>query len=229
VIAARTRSAAPLAVAVALATASPAAAADGRLYPSGPPNGVAYLRFANLSSQSASVSSAAAKIALPSDGAHRVGEFDPVTPGAALTGSVEFGGQSLPIDLKLAQNEFATVAVTGADQPSVTVFRETPSDFNAQKASLALFNLDPTCAEAQLLAGDAHLSVVAGVAPAAVGRRAVNPIGVALAVACGDPAQAVPATLEPLAAGERYSVFLVATPSGRQAVAVRDEQAPWRP
>jgi hypothetical protein len=109
------------------------------------------------------------------------------------------------------------------------VLREVPSDFNALKSSLGLFNLDPTCASAQLVAGDNHLAVVSDVAPGAVGRRLVNPVDIALAVSCGDPSQSVPAKLGGLVAGDRYSVFVVGSGSGRQVVARRDEQAPFRP
>ena len=66
-------------------------AAEGRLYPSGPPNGVAYLRFVNLAPHEVTIVSPAAKIAIPADDAHRVGEFDPVPPGVALTGSAQLG------------------------------------------------------------------------------------------------------------------------------------------
>jgi alginate O-acetyltransferase complex protein AlgF len=205
-------------------------AADGRLYPSGPPNGVAYLRFVNMAAQEATVTSPAAKITLASDPAHRIREFDPVTPGVALAGAIQVGEGKKPIDLKLAPNEFVTVAVAdGAEGPTVTVFREVPADFNAQKASLALFNLDKGCADAQLVAGAEHLSIVSAVAPGASGRRSVNPVAAALSVSCGDPAQSAPVALEPLAAGERYSIFVVAGGAGRQIIAARDEQAPFRP
>jgi alginate O-acetyltransferase complex protein AlgF len=206
-------------------------AAEGRLYPSGPPNGVAYLRFVNMAPHEATIVSPAAKIAIPADDAHRVLEFDPVTPGVALTGSAQLGAAMKPIDLKLAANEFVTVAVggDGADGITLTVFRETPSDFNAQKSSLALFNLDKDCGQAQLVAGDNHVSVIPDVAPGAVGRRLVNPVNAELAVSCGDPAQATPAKLGQLNAGDRYSMFVVGGASGRQVVAVRDEQAPFRP
>ena len=208
---------------------SPAFAADGRLYPSGPPNGVAYLRFVNMAPAEVTIVSPAAKIAIPTDDAKRIGEFDPVTPGVALTGSVQLGAASKPINVTLKPNEFVTVAVTGeGDKLTVTVLRETPTDFNALKTSLGLFNLDPSCTSAQLIAGEQHVAVVADVAPDAVGRRLVNPVDVALAVSCGDPAQAVPAKLGGLVAGDRYSVFLVGG-SARYAVAQRDEQAPFRP
>ncbi len=205
-------------------------AAEGRLYPSGPPNGVAYLRFVNLTPSEVTVTSPAAKIAIPADDAHRVGEFDPVTPGVALTGSAQLGGATKPINVTLTANEFVTVAVTAdGDGIAVSTFRETPSDFNALKSSLALFNADKDCAKAQLVTGDNHQSVIADIAPDALGRRLVNPVNAALAVACGDPAQPVPAKLGQLNAGDRYSIFVVAGKAGPEIVAARDEQAPFRP
>ena len=207
-----------------------ASAAEGRLYPSGPPNGVAYLRFVNLAPGEVTITSPAAKIVIPADDAHRVGEFDPVTPGVALSGSAQLGEATKPINVTLAANEFVTVAVIAdGDGIALDVFRETPSDFNALKSSLALFNADKDCAKAQLVAGDNHQSVIPDVAPDAIGRRLVNPVDVALGVACGDPAQAVPAKLGQLNAGDRYSIFVVAGKSGAQVVAQRDEQAPFQP
>jgi alginate O-acetyltransferase complex protein AlgF len=208
-----------------------AIAAEGRLYPSGPPNGVAYLRFVNLAPHDVTITSPAAKITLPADAAHRVGEFDPVTPGVALTGTAQLGEATKPIDVTLKANEFVTVAVVpdGANGIMVSVFREDPSDFNALKSSLGLFNADKGCVAAQLVAGDNHQAVIPDVAPGAIGRRLVNPVNVELAAACGDPAQAVPAKLGQLNAGDRYSIFVVAGATGREIVAGRDEQAPFRP
>ena len=215
--------------ALAMLCAAPTFAADGRLYPSGPPNGVAYLRFVNMAPAEVTIVSPAAKITIPTDDAKRIGEFDPVTPGVALTGAVQLGAASKPINVTLKPNEFVTVAVTGSvDALTVTVLRETPSDFNALKSSLGLFNLDQSCASAQLVAGEQHVAVVADVGPDAVGRRLVNPVDVALAVSCGDPAQTVPVKLGGLVAGDRYSVFLIGG-SARHVVAQRDEQAPFRP
>lgn len=206
------------------------ASADGRLYPSGPPNGVAYIRFVNLAASEVTITSPAAKIAIPADDAHRVGEFDPVTPGVALTGSAQLGEATKPINVTLAANEFVTVAVVPeGDGIALALFRETPSDFNALKSSLGLFNADKECAKAQLVAGDQHQSVIDDVAPGKIGRRLVNPVNVALGVACGDPAKTVPAQLGQLNAGDRYSVFVVAGKAGPQIVAQRDEQALSKP
>lgn len=215
---------------IALAAAAPGRAAEGRLYPSGPPNGVAYLRFANLSPAPAKVTSAGGTLDLAASGAARVGEFDPVTPGTELTGTAAIGGKTAPVKVTLKPNEFVTVAITtGQDgAPSIALLREEPTDFNAQKSALALYNLDPQCAEATLTAGDGHTAVISNVAPGADGRRMVNPVNVALAVACGDKAAKV--DLGAMAAGERYSVFLFAPADGApQTLALADKMAPFRP
>ncbi len=215
-----------------LAAAPGAGAAGGRLYPSGPPHGVAYLRFANLTMHQAKVASAAAELTLPTDDPHRAGQYDPVTPGSELAGSVVLDGKSKPIDLKLTPNEFMTIVITaGTDGgPAITPLHETPTDFNAQKSSIVLYNLDQGCKAAKLVAGPQNVAVISGVAPDALGRRLVNPVNVSLAVACGDAAPAVPVKLGQMAAGERYSVFLFnRSGAGRQALAVRDEMAPFRP
>src|SRR5579863_1141802 len=96
------------------------AAAD-RLYPSGPPNGVAYLRFVDLAPHAVTITSPAAKIVVPADGEHRVGAFDPVTPGVALTGSAQLGEASKPINVTLAPNEFVTVAVVPDGEDGISV------------------------------------------------------------------------------------------------------------
>jgi len=213
-----------------LAVTGSAGAAEGRLYPSGPPNGVAYLRFANLSAAPVKISSAGGALDLGTEGAQRVGEFDPVTPGTELTGTAAIGGKTAPVKVTLKPNEFVTVAVTTVADgtPEVSLVREEPTDFNAQKSALALYNLDKGCTGATLTAGDSHLAVVSNVAPGATGRRMVNPVDVALAVACGDNATKV--DLGAMAAGERYSVFLFAPGGGtRQAIGLADKMAPFRP
>jgi hypothetical protein len=215
-----------------VALAGSARAAEGRLYPSGPPNGVAYLRFANLSTAAVKITSAGGALDLGTEAARRVGEFDPVTPGTELTGTAAIGGKTAPIKVTLKANEFVTVAVTaGADgAPEVMLVREEPTDFNAQKSALALYNLDKQCADARLTAGDDHTTVISGVKPGATGRRLVNPVNVALGVACDDKDAGTKADLGAMAAGERYSVFVFA-PAGasRQAFGLADKMAPFRP
>ncbi len=228
----RTLAALALGGLLAVANIGSVSAADERLYPSGPPNGVGYLRFANLTAHEVTVVSASARIALPPSETGRVRRYDPVTPGSELNGTVQEGGKSAPIKVTLTANEFVTVVVTNARDGalSTALLRETPSDFNAAKSSIALYNMDEGCGDARLTAGDKQTPVIGGVAPGASGRRLVNPVDVALAVACSEATQPLAAKLGPLAAGERYSVFIFAPPAmPPQIVALRDESAPLRP
>src|SRR5271156_501502 len=95
---------------LAAAAANTAFAADEPLYPSGPPNGVGYLRFANLTPQAVTITSASAKIALPANGEERVRRYDPVNPGSELIGTVQQGDRTASIKVTLTQNEFVTIA-----------------------------------------------------------------------------------------------------------------------
>lgn len=206
----------------------PAEAADAALYPSGPPNGVGYLRFANLTPHGVTITSAFGKIAVPADDEQRVRRYDPVTPGTELTGTVQDGGSTAPIKVTLTPNEFVTVVIAAAPGGAVAtrMFRETPSDFNASKASLALYNAADNCGDGRLVAGDKDAVVVSGVAPNASARRAVNPVAVALSAACAADRPALPVKLEPLAAGERYSIFLYGgSGASSHGFGVRDETA----
>ena len=205
--------------------------AEDRLYPTGPPNGVAYLRFANLTGEPITISSGTAKISVPADDEQRVRRYDPVTPGTELTATVQDGGAGKPVRIKLEQNELATIAVTAAPGGGVatTTFREIPSDFNASKASLVLYNADESCKDGRLLAGDKDTVVISGVEPGKEGRRMVNPVNVALRLSCGENAK-VGAQLGSLAAGERYSVFAFAEPGKpHRALALRDEMGTLNP
>lgn len=217
---------------LAIVAASGAGAADKALYPSGPPNGVGYLRFANLTSHEVTITSAAAKIALPADDEQRVRRYDPVTPGTELTGTVQDGAKTAPIKVSLTPNEFVTIVIADAAGGGITTrtFRETPSDFNASKASLALYNAADNCPDARLVAGDKNTVVATGVAPGASSRRAVNPVAIAMSAGCGENGPLAPVKLEPLAAGERYSIFVFGGAGAQPHVfGLRDETASFRP
>jgi len=205
--------------------------AEDRLYPTGPPNGVAYLRFVNLTSQPVTISSGTARITVPADDEQRVRRYDPVTPGSELTATVQDGGAGKPIKITLEQNELATIAVVAVPGggPETMIFRETPSDFNASKASLVLYNADGGCKDGRLLAGEKDTVVISGVEPGKEGRRAVNAINVALNVACGE-APKLSAQLGSLAAGDRYSVFVFAENGpAHRALALKDEMGNLKP
>ena len=199
----------------------PAGAADPpRLYDSGPARGAGFIRIANVSNGVVSITPAGrARIDLSAEDALRVTRFEAITPGK-IAASIRVGNQTRKLNVAIG------VAANGSI--ATTVFRETPKDFNALRSSLALFGVDKTCANARLVA-DKNTVVIAGVAPGSLGRKAVNPVKVALAVFCAKETRGLPAELGQLEAGERYSVLIFAAQgAGRRVLALRDEMAVTR-
>ena len=210
---------------------APSGAADPpRLYDSGPARGAGFIRIANVSNGIVSITPAGrARIEIGAEDALRVTHFEAITPGK-IAASIRAGNHSRKLNLAIAANELVTVAIGVAANGSIatTVFRETPKDFNALRSSLALFGVDKTCVNARLVA-DKNTAVIAGVAPGSLGRKAVNPVKVALAVFCANESRGLPAELGQLEAGERYSVLVFAERGGgRRVLALRDEMAATR-
>ena len=212
------------------AAAEAGAAGPPRLYNSGPARGAGFIRIANISSRVVSITPAGrARIDIAAEGAQRVTPFEAIVPGK-IAASIHIGKQMKKLDLAIAANELVTVVIGVAAKGGITTtaVRETPKDFNALRASLALFGVDNTCASARLVA-DQNTVVIAGVAPGVLGRKAVNPVKAKLEVFCGDEPAGLPAELGQLEAGERYSILIFAGQgTGRRVLAVRDEIAVTR-
>ncbi len=215
-----------------LHAAGPGAGAAGppRLYDSGPAHGAGFIRIANISNRVVSITPAGrAQIDIRAEDALRVTRFEAIVPGK-IVAAIDVGKHTKKLDVAIAANELVTVVIGTVANGGITttVFRETPQDFNALRASIALFGVDKTCANARLVA-EKDTVVIAGVAPGSLGRKAVNPVKVTLAVFCADQPAGLPAEPGPLEAGERYSVLIFAGQGGgRRVLALRDEMAVTR-
>jgi len=210
-----------------LAGTSAVRSAEPQLYPTGPKNGAAYIRFVNTAGGPLSITSRLARIDLPAGDSRRATEFRAVVPGDDLAASLQVGGRTKMVDLVLARNELVTVVIGGVASggPEAVIFRETPTDFNALKVSIALYNADKHCPNGQLVARKQNTLVISGIRPGALGRRSINPVNVGISGNCGDtPGTQLPVNLGELEAGERYSVFIFDDANGvRQALGIHDE------
>jgi hypothetical protein len=222
-----------LVVGCALSAAAGAVdAAQPQLYPTGPKNGAAYVRFVNTASNDISVTSNLARIDLPATASRRATEYRAVVPGSALSAALQAGGRTRTIALVPARNEMVTVAVgdTPSTGPTPVVFREIPDDFNALKVSVALYNADDHCPDGQLLAGERKIPVISDIRPGAYGRRTINPINMEIFGDCGKQTHQFSVHLIKLEAGERYSVIFFAEASGvLQALVIHDQIESNRP
>ncbi len=128
--------------------------ADNPLYETGPGQDSSFVRFLNASGDKATIINGAAKVNLDAKTEGRVSRFYPVKAGEKLTATVQVGSVKTSVEVTAKPGEFVTIAVLnkGAALESMLV-RETPTDFNAMRASISLMNVDVSCAAAGLTGG----------------------------------------------------------------------------
>lgn len=205
---------------------SGSASAEPQLYETGPSEESSYVRFVNATEKGIAVisSGGSAKIELNARPEGRVSRFYPVKAGSKLTAAIQNDGGKISVDVTGRPWEYVTIVVLpkGAGRVETRIVRETPEDFNAMRSSLALFNIDATCNAAVMQGGAKSATILDNVKSFTVQRRLINPVKLAVSVACGGQAPGAPVDLSQLQAGERYSVFLLTLKNARQAFFVRD-------
>ncbi|MCF5666391.1 MULTISPECIES: cell division protein FtsQ [Pseudomonas] len=215
-----------LGLATLLASVS-AYSADIPLYPTGPEQDAAFLRFANGTPGELKLVADGSKASLVLSGDKPVSAFLPVVGGdKPIKGVLSSGGKNADFSVKVAPGEFATV-VALVDAKGATrqlVVREVPDDFNALKASLAFINADATCADASLEAVAQKAELFKQVAEGAVQRRMINPVELSVQLKCAGSPVGQPLTFT-LKAGERYSVLAVPSDTGSKLLFASDALA----
>ena len=197
--------------------------AEPQLYETGPSEESSYVRFVNATENTIEIisSNGSAKIELNANADGRASRFFTVKAGSKLTATLQGKGRKGSVEVTGKPWEYITIAIlpTGASQFKTMLVRETPTDFNAMRASVSLFNLDASCTAATL-GGAKKATILEGVKPFTVQRRLINPVKLSATVACDVQGPAVDlAQLEP---GGRYSVFLLNLKNSRQVFFVHD-------
>ena len=199
------------------------AMAQTQLYETGPSADSSYVRFLNGSEAAVNVVNGAAKIALGLTQDTRASKYLAVKQGVPLSANVQMGSKKLALQVTAKPGEFITMAVLGKDGAAKSVVvREIPSDFSALQASVSLSNFDETCKLASLTAAAKGTLILDGIAPAQLKRRLINPVKLVVQVNCDGKPAGLPLDMAQLQAGERYSVFLLPTGTGRQALFTAD-------
>jgi hypothetical protein len=219
----------PLAVflAVPALALSGLASAEIALYPSGPAEDSAFIRFINAAPATLQVTAQEGAAPLQLDAAKPVSAFFPVQASSPITGTLASGAQKLPLSLMVEPGEFATVvAVTdGAKGVKQVAVREQPDDFNGLKASLAFYSLDASCADASLRPAGRTADLFKAVPQGTLQRRSINPVSLSVQLVCANANVGSPLELGDLKAGERYSVLLVPSANGPQLLSATDALA----
>jgi hypothetical protein len=198
-------------------------AAEFALYPTGPAEDAAFIRFVNASTVALEVIAQAGQPPMRLETAQPVSLFFPVQSSSPVQGFLVSGAQKLAMDLKIEPGEFATVVAvpdsTGIKQVAV---REQPDDFNGLKASLAFFNVDASCAEASLRPAGRSADLFKSVPIDSLQRRSINPVSLSVQLVCANANVGPALDLGELKAGERYSVLLVPSIGGSRLLNATD-------
>ena len=215
-----------LTASVALLGCAGAMAADIPLYPTGPAEDDAFIRFINATPDALQVVAQKGQPPLKLDAAKPVSSFFPVQAKSTIKGTLTVAGKSLELGVQAKPGEFATVVVLPDPKGirQVTV-QDNPDDFNGLKASLAFFNLDVSCAAAALRPAGRNADLFKGVAQGSLQRRSINPVKLSVQLVCGGTNTGPALDLGELKAGERYSVLLLPSASGPRLLAATDKLA----
>lgn len=200
-------------------------AAEIPLYPTGPSEDSAFLRFFNAGDTALELS-AENGASLRLEGDVRASDFLTVPAGKPIKGSLKQGEAQQALDISVAPGEFATVVGIATEQGlNLVTVREVPDDFNALKASLAFYSLDASCANAGLQAAGRNVDIFKDVANGALQRRSINPLKLSVQLRCGGASVGEPLALGELAAGQRYTLFLVPSAQGSRLYQAQDNLA----
>lgn len=193
-----------------------AQAVDIALYPTGPDQDSAFLRFINAADQPLHLLAEGSKASLSLEGSKVVSDYLPVPAQQSIKGTLERGGKSQALDIQVAAGEFASVIVLPDTAQGIrqVVIREQPDDFNSLRASLAFISAAPACTQAGLRVAGKDADLFKDVADGSVQRRAINPVSLSVQLVCDHTNVGPPLDIGQLKAGERYSVVLLPGKTG---------------
>jgi hypothetical protein len=188
-------------------------AADIPLYPTGPSQDSAFVRFINGTDINLSVAAGETKAKISLNANEPASKYYPVASKVKITGEFSNGKVSSPISLNVKPSEFATVvALANGSNLKQVIVKEQPDDFNALKSSLALYNLSSAgCTSAGLLVVDRSVSLFEKVQSGTLQRRLINPVSLSVQLTCNTKPAGKVLDLGLLHAGQRYSIFAVPT------------------
>lgn len=197
--------------------------AEPKLYPTGPAEDAAFVRFVNGLEGTLEIHAGKdARIALSSQ--NNSTSWQAVKARTPLAANLIHGGQSQAIEVSVQPSEFVTIAAIADGQAGwkVELGRETPSDFSALKVSLGLMNLAADCPSATIKLAGKDIGIVEDVAMRTIKRRQINPVALSVDLYCQGQRVGESVDLGSLRAGERWTLLVRPTRSGPRLMPILD-------
>ncbi|MFZ5513119.1 MAG: alginate O-acetyltransferase AlgF [Pseudomonadota bacterium] len=197
--------------------------AEPKLYPTGPAEDAAFIRFVDAVGGPLEVRAGKdARIELSAENSST--SWQAVKARAPLGATLSHGGKSEAVEVSVQPSEFVTVAAIpdGASGWKVELGRESPTDFSAFKVSLGLLNLATDCPSATIKLTGKDVAIVEDVAPRAIKRRQINPVALGVDLYCQGRRTGTPTELGSLRAGERWTLLVRPTREGPRIMPILD-------
>jgi len=202
---------------------APAHAVQPMLYPTGPAEDAAFIRFVDALGAPLEIRAGKdARIELGAD--HSSTTWQAVKAHSPLGATLVHGGQNQAVDVSVQPGEFVTVAALPDDKGGWTagIGRESPTDFSAFKVSLGLMNMAEHCSNAAIKIAGKDVAIVEDVAPKGMKRRQVNPLSLSVDLYCGGQRSGDPVNLGGLRAGERWTLLVHPARDGARLIPILD-------
>lgn len=197
--------------------------AEPKLYPTGPAEDAAFVRFVDALDGPLEIRTGKdARIELTAESSST--SWQAVKARTPLAATLSHGGRSEDVKVSVQPSEFVTIAAIpdGASGWRVELGRESPTDFSAFKVSLGLLNLDANCPSATIKLTGKDIVIVEDVAPRSIKRRQINPVTLGVELYCQGKRTGPPIDLGSLRAGERWTLLVRPTSEGTQIMPILD-------
>ncbi len=200
--------------------------ADIKLYPTGPAEDSAFVRFVDGSGEGLRVTAVGSQAVVDLSDDSPATAYMPVAGNTTIGGELARGDQKQVVSAKIQPGEFVTVLGLKTDQGlEVQTLHEEADGFTAVRASIAFYNLDKACVDAGVQVAGRSVFLFEHVVVRDWVRRQVNPVPLSVQLVCAGQAVGEPLNLGTLQAGERHSLFLVPGDPGKGFFHVKDTVA----
>lgn len=184
--------------------------AEIKLYPTGPAQDSAFVRFVDGRGSGIQIRATGSDATLQLDAHSRASAYFPVAGNSSIEGQLIHDAVQKNIALDMEPGEFVTaLGVVDEEGMRVYTLREKPDDFTAVRASIAFYNLSESCRDTTLGVVGRSVNLFTDVMAGDHVRRHINPVPLRVQLLCaGEPVGPV-LDLGGLQAGERHSLFLL--------------------
>lgn len=201
--------------------------AEIKLYPTGPAEDSAFVRFVNGTAGELRVTAPGSPNTIELRPSFRASPYMSVAGRTTIRGELARGTDTQSVSVELQPGQFVTVL--GLDSGTgleVQALIDDADDFTAVRVSIGFYSLSESCGNASIEVAGREVLLFENVQPGKWVRRQLNPVPLSVQLLCSGRPVGQPLDMGALRAGERHSLFLVPGDPAQHFFHVKDELSP---